>query len=108
MPGRTDRRVMAAALAVLLTALSVSVPLLDRGGPDGAWVVHAEHPLSAHLNGHDHTICTQHSASPWLALNVRAAGPMPVEGVAPETGSALRLDTSSHHHPRRSRAPPIV
>lgn len=102
------RRSVATVLAAVLAALSVTVPLLDRDAEAGAWVIHAEHPLSTHPNAHDHTLCTQHGSSSLPELNATEVPSAPHEGMVPAPAFDFRLHSRTRHAPSRSRAPPIA
>lgn len=57
------RRLPALALMVLITALSLTVPLLDRELVAEYPAISAEQSESTPGNGHDHLICVQFNAN---------------------------------------------
>lgn len=106
-PSRTIRARVAATLVVVVAALSVAVPLLDRGL--GAGTVALTEPGAAPgYVDHHHIVCVQHSATAWSAA---AGAETPLERYVaqaePPHAADQRWDrcTRSVHH---SRAPPLV
>lgn len=99
---------MACQLAVMLTALSVLLPLLERDRVGRSPVLETEHHTGSCVVAHDHTICTQVGAN--FALAAPGAQPAPAEGRLQRL-TGLRVHevpsrTFSTGH--RSRAPPLV
>jgi hypothetical protein len=107
---RTTSRTRASAalgLAVVLLALSVAVPLLDRGRTVGP-LAFGDSDSHAGVVAHDHGICLQHGAATW-APGEGAKAPAPVlvrDHLRPEEG-VVRTDAvpAPTHLPR---APPPI
>jgi hypothetical protein len=106
-PGRGYRAYVAAITLAVLTAMSVAVPLLDQGLPEGGSRLSAPGTAAGYVD-HHHGVCLQHSAAAWSAaegadlpseLLVREAEPL--RGTVHPSG---RSSWSTYH----SRAPPIV
>lgn len=106
-PARGFRAHVAAVTLAVLTALSVAVPLLDQGRPEGGVRLSAPGTPAGFMD-HHHGVCLQHSAAAWSPadgadlpseLLVHEAEPVP--GSVHPSG---RSSGSTHH----SRAPPIV
>lgn len=100
------RRPFAASLATLLVALSVVMPLLDRGGVHHDIAVESQHSDLTCTPSHDHSVCT-HVGHTFSVTAVPAA----VD--PPRTISGLRLSAmaAASPSPRQldgppSRAPP--
>jgi hypothetical protein len=110
MISRTTSRTRASAalgLAAVLLALSVAVPLLDRGRTMGPFVF-GDSSSHAGVLAHDHGICLQYGAATW-APGEGAQAPAPVlvrEHVRPEDG-VVRVEAVAPltHLPR---APPRI
>ena len=101
------RAPVATGLAVLLTALSVAVPLLDLGrSPAGVAVV--DPGEAAGYVDHHHGVCLQHSATAWApaAGTEMPAGRLVREDPGP--GAWTRFPCRSLPSLPHSRAPPIV
>lgn len=106
-PSRPLRAHVAAVTLAVLTALSVAVPLLDQGRPEGGVRLSAPGTPAGYLD-HHHEVCLQHSAAAWspaggadvpAELLVHEAEPL--RGAVHPSGRSSR----SPHHPR---APPFV
>lgn len=107
-PQPVKRRLVAAGLTVLLTALAGAVPLLDRDLPRGVAIAAIPHPWSSHYHGHDHSICTQHSGNLWLAEPAVAEAPdHRTEAIPEPVPDHLPAIRRAIHSPR-PRAPPVV
>lgn len=97
----------AAALMVVVVALSVLVPLLDSGRDPDA-LAFTEPGQSTGYVQHHHGVCVQHSAAAWTAA---VGADLPTEHLvrAADTPCRVVVDptppTLSSH---RSRAPPLV
>lgn len=104
---RTLDATVAAALMVAVTALSVAVPLLDRGRDPGALALTEPGATTGYVD-HHHGVCMQHSAAAWS----------PAAGTDLPSARLVREDDAPHPvvrgagHAARSlplsRAPPLV
>lgn len=106
-PPRGFRAHVAAVTLAVLTALSVAVPLLDQGRPEGG-VRLSEPGTPAGYVDHHHGVCLQHSAAAWSPAE---GADLPSELLVPEAEPLPRAE----HPPGRScwstaqsRAPPLV
>lgn len=104
---RGTRARIAAITMVVLTGLSVAVPLLDRGrDPDVMAVSEPGVPLGQ--VDHDHALCVLHSAAVWSPA---AGAELPSERLIDEAHAFVATDgrpdrpSQLLHHPR---APPGV
>ncbi len=105
---RSIRQVVSAPVALVLLALGVAAPAMERADLSRAPVVESEHEPGSCPAPHDHRICTQVSANP--------AAPGPVRRTA--SGAPVRVVRSTEGdrrapagRPLRStpaRAPPAV
>lgn len=103
---RSLRARIAAGTAVLLTALSVVVPLMDRG-QDLTAVALSDPGQTAGYVDHHHGVCLQHSATAWSPA---ARADLPSERFTPHS----RTPPRATHWPGRpvrsvhnSRGPPL-
>jgi hypothetical protein len=101
------KRAVASVLATVMVTLSVCVPLLEREEQSHGPMVESEHSASTCVQGHDHTICTQHGASRQLPSHAPRHGGVSHEAVAltppvHEIGGTPDLQVSHD-----SRAPPL-
>jgi hypothetical protein len=64
---RWARRGVSAAVALLSLALSVAVPVMERGALVAETAAESQHDPSRCAHGHDHRVCTQVSANLSLA-----------------------------------------
>lgn len=104
---RAIRASVAALAVIVLTGLSVAVPLLDQGRDPGALAV-SEPGTPAGYVDHDHAICLQHGAAAWSPA---MGAELPSERLVPETDTPVPADERASHSFRRlpqSRAPPAV
>lgn len=106
-PARALRAHVSALTLAVLTALSVAVPLLDQGRPEGGARLAAPGTPAGFVD-HHHGVCLQHSAAAWSPAE---GADLPSELLVREAeapwGAAHRSGRpswSTHH----SRAPPIV
>ncbi len=101
------RGLTAATTAVVLAAMIVAVPLLDRGADPGALALSDPAATVGYVD-HHHGVCLQHSASAWSPT---ALAEFPIERCVQQTDSPSRALAPSSpslrllHH---SRAPPLV
>jgi hypothetical protein len=104
----TFRRTVSATVAGLTLALSVAVPVMERGSLVGESAVESEHDPTRCAHAHDHRVCTQVGANLSLAspavhhrlLHVVVRTAPPVDERSTPSRSARE------GHP--SRAPPLV
>lgn len=104
---RVTRARIAALTVVVLTGLTVAVPLLDRGRDPGAMAV-SEPGVPLGQVDHDHALCVLHSVAVWSP----ATGPeIPSARLVDEADSFVAFDGRPDrpspllHHPR---APPCA
>jgi hypothetical protein len=101
------RRRCAPVLAVVLVALSVLVPLLDRGERIGGYAFESEHDAATCVRVHDHTVCTQFGANHSIASEAPRRGTLSHEAVV-SGALADRLPAPQDLHTSQlSRAPPV-
>ena len=104
---RRLRPLVALPVAVVMAGLAFSVPLLDAGPHGATPSFQAEGHGTAYLD-HDHSICVQHSASPWSpAAETQIPRPLLVRArvdAPPVQRSPARFRRTSF----RPRAPPIA
>lgn len=104
---RTLRSRTAAAMMVVVTVLSVAVPLLDQGRDPGALALSEPGETTGHVD-HHHAICLQHGAAAWSPAG---GTDLPSQRFVRQADSPCRAmvhvgeATPSLHH---SRAPPLV
>ena len=104
---RRLRATVAATTMVVVTALGVAVPLLDRGWDAGGLAL-SEPGHPAGYVDHNHDVCVQHSATAWSSA---AATELPSERFVRQADAPCRVvvhpqtPLSSLHH---SRAPPSL
>ena len=104
---RAWRARTAATVAVVATALTVAVPLLDRGRDPGA-LAFSEPGANPGYVEHNHSVCLQHGQATWQPV---AAAELPAERFVRQEDSPCRAVVrsagvaASPHHPR---APPLV
>jgi hypothetical protein len=102
------RKTLSVGISVLMLTLSIAVPVLERADLVAEPVAESEHDPDACPPPHDHTICTQVSASfslPAMTGHHGLAGvvvPVAPPPVAPSVASAA---FSEGHRPR---APPLA
>ena len=104
---RAWRARVAATVAVVVTALTVAVPLLDRGEAPGV-VAFSEPGATPGYVEHDHSVCLQHGQSAWQPVAVTE---LPAERFVRQADSPCRAIIRSRGapaSPHHSRAPPIV
>lgn len=104
---RVMRARVAATTAVVVTALSVAVPLLDRGQDPDA-LAFSERGAPIGYVEHNHSVCLQHGQAVWTPV---AAAELPAQRFVRQEDSPCRTvvhvpgpAVSSH----QSRAPPFV
>ncbi len=95
-------------LAALLVALSVAVPLLDRGMFSEPISIAGPHEHLPGVAGHDHAICVVYHANPGVPTVPTA----PRRGTSAEVRIALQVpstrDDASPLLRPRTRAPPSI
>lgn len=105
---RPGRAIVAAVTAVLITALSVMVPLLDSGRVPGPVAIAESGAAGAGYVDHHHGVCLQHSAGAWTQT---PGAELPSERFL-HGQDAPRATTHCPGHTARSlhfsRAPPLV
>lgn len=104
---RTARARIAAITVAVLTALSVAVPLLDRGRDPGTLAL-AEPGTPLGQVDHDHAVCLLHGAAVWSPA---AGTDLPSERLVAEADTRADTDDRSGRSSRflhYSRAPPLV
>jgi hypothetical protein len=99
---------VSAALAALLVALSVAVPMLDRADAGSGPVVEGEHHPGTCPPAHDHTVCTQFGGNlPLVSAWTRIPTASTVRTPPPREGGRMSYATASVAA-NHSRAPPFV
>ncbi len=97
---------VALALGVVLSVLTMVVPLLDMGAAGPGVRIAAEHDGSTGAVDHDHLTCIQHSASGWAAaVAIEPPADFTRSAVAPAPSHARVVYRLPVHLPR-SRGPP--
>ncbi len=97
---------MATPLAVVLLALSVAVPVMERADLTHVPVVESEHEPGSCPTPHDHTICTQVSANHAAPGGDSAVRSIEVARHAPGVTGAGDLRENRFSPPVSARAPP--
>lgn len=91
-------------LAALLFAATMGVPLLDRGAsPPMAW---DSQDAPAERDAHDHRICVQYGATPWLAGVQASTPPVGVELMVRSSPAVPVRPRPRRRLPNQPRAPP--
>lgn len=106
--GRRFRKRVSSSLGLLLLALSVAVPVLERADLSHAPVVESEHQPGSCPQPHDHTVCTQvgaNHAAPRASVRTPHRGVVHRIAVAPAAAS-LKLLLDRRATPARD--PPAV
>lgn len=104
---RTLQARTAATMVVVVTVLSVAVPLLDQGRDPGALALSEPGEATGHVD-HHHAICLQHSVTAWSPA---VGTDLPSQRFVRQADSPCRAivhpveSIPSLHHPR---APPLV
>lgn len=104
---RRVRPFVAAPIAVVMLALTLSVPLLDSGvrGDDPSFRADSH---AAGYVGHDHSVCVQYGASAWSpAIETRLSGSPLVREIA-DPPSVVPSAARSPDTPFQPRGPPIA
>ena len=104
---RKTRARVAALVAVVLTALSVTVPLLDRGLDPGALALTEAGEAPGYVD-HHHGVCLQHSAAAWTPA---VGAELPTERFGRQDDAPCRAGVHTGGPSltlHRSRAPPVV
>ena len=98
---------VAAALIVAVTALSVAVPLLDRGRDPGALALTEPGAATGYVD-HHHGVCVQYSAASW---SIATGADIPSARLVREDDApipAVRRVARDVRSLPLSRAPPLV
>jgi hypothetical protein len=103
---RLYRTTVATPLAVVLLALSVAVPVMERADLTHVPVVESEHEPGSCPTPHDHTICTQVSANHAAPGGDSAVRSIEVARHAPGVTGAGDLRENRFSPPVSARAPP--
>ncbi|HEX7049236.1 MAG TPA: hypothetical protein VF188_03405 [Longimicrobiales bacterium] len=101
-----SRRTLAFTLVLLIASLNIAVPLLDRQQGHAVPAFTAPGGDAGCVLGHDHGICTQYGANPWVSSSAPQARERP-EIHIPVVVAAARLSPRLVLFSRpQSRAPP--
>lgn len=108
IPRRLAKKSLSAGVATLLLALSVAVPVMERGELVAETAVESAHDPARCGHAHDHRICTQVGANFSIAavMHQHRAAHVVVRSASPTAPRSALLDTFLEGPP--SRAPPLA
>jgi len=101
------RTLVALAMAVVLIALSVGVPLLDLGWNADRVAIGTEGTAPGFVD-HDHAICLQYGATAWSAATATGISGESLVDLDPIRPVVALLSEFLLHSAHRPRAPPTA